>query len=187
MYHSILGDARLYAFLHEIDCDLAEQARGGGCPDCEGRMHSARYRRKPRGASIALGEEYDWRLSFCCAREGCRRRLTPPSVRFLGRKVYLGAVIVLASAMRHGVNAWRAGRLSEIFGIGTKTLARWRKWWREVFVVTRFWKAARAQFARPVTEAEVPASLVERFSGEERDRLVATLRFLSPLTTSSAC
>jgi hypothetical protein len=41
-------------------------------------------------------------LSLCCSRDGCRRRMTPPSVRFLGRRVYLGAVLVLVSAMQQG-------------------------------------------------------------------------------------
>jgi hypothetical protein len=40
------------------------------------------------------------RFSFCCDRDGCRNRATPPSVRFLGRKVYLGAVVMLISASR---------------------------------------------------------------------------------------
>ncbi|NLS97786.1 MAG: hypothetical protein GXX96_37065 [Planctomycetaceae bacterium] len=35
-------------------------------------------------------------------RDGCRKRTTPLSVRFLGRKVYLGAVVVLVAAMRQG-------------------------------------------------------------------------------------
>jgi hypothetical protein len=186
VYHSFLGDARFYALLHQVDCNLASEARRAGCPKCEGRVHSARFPRKPRGAPIELGGEYDWRLSFCCAREGCRRRLTPASVRFLGRKVYLGAVIVLVSTMRHGVNVGRTERLNEILGVGAKTLGRWRKWWRDVFTETPFWRAARGGFPRSVIESELPASLLARFLGEERDRLVLTLRFLSPVTTSSA-
>jgi hypothetical protein len=33
--------------------------------------------------------------------------------------------------------------------------------------------------------ATLPASLVERFSGDERQRLISALGFLSPLTTRS--
>jgi hypothetical protein len=36
-----------------------------------------------------------------------------------------------------------------------------------------------------VDVATLPASLVERFSGDERQRLVSALGFLSPLTTRS--
>ena len=42
-----------------------------------------------------LPDEYRYRFSFCCDRDGCRKRVTPPSVRFLGRRVYLGAVVIL--------------------------------------------------------------------------------------------
>ena len=84
----------LFELLFAIDQDLAANARAAGCPACGGRLHSVRYPRKPRGGPADLGPEYDWRFSFCCAGEGCRRRATPPSVRFLGRRVYLGAVVV---------------------------------------------------------------------------------------------
>ena len=42
--------------------------------------------------------------------------MTPPSVRFLGRKVYLAAVVILVSAMQQGPSAWRVHELSELFG-----------------------------------------------------------------------
>ena len=38
--------------------------------------------------------------------------MTPPSVRFLGRKVYLGAVVILISAMRQGPTPRRFLELS---------------------------------------------------------------------------
>ena len=90
-------------------------------------MHSARYRRKPRGGPRGLSTQYDQRLSFCCAAEGCRKRTTPPSVRFLGRKVYLGAVVVLVSALRQGPSPTRVGVLHDLFGVGERTLRRWRQ------------------------------------------------------------
>jgi hypothetical protein len=34
-----------------------------------------------------LDKGYGQRFSFCCAVGGCRKRTTPPSLRFLGRKV----------------------------------------------------------------------------------------------------
>jgi hypothetical protein len=35
--------------------------------------------------------------------DGCRSRTTPPSLRFLGRKVYLATIVVLVSMMQYGV------------------------------------------------------------------------------------
>ena len=154
---------------------------------CGGVLHSARYPRKPRGGPRGLGPEYETRLSFCCAKEGCRRRTTPPSVRFLGQRGYLGAVVVLVSAMEGGVTVQRVERLRDSLGVSLRTLKRWRRWWREVFMTSSFWKQAMGHFAPPVEVAMFPTSLFERFMGSDvPDRLARLLRFLSPLTTRSA-
>ena len=84
-----------------------------------------------------LGESYQSRLSFCCAQDGCRRRSTPASVRFLGRKVYLGVIVVLLTALHHGLTEARRRRLIEELDVPLQTLWRWQRWWREQFVATR--------------------------------------------------
>jgi hypothetical protein len=109
--------------------------------------------------------------------------VTPPSVRFLGRKVYLGAMVVLVSAMRHGATPPRAERLRELFGVSRRTLARWRT----AFSASPFWKAARGHLRRPADPGRLPLSLLEAFAlDDERERLVAALRFLAPITSGSA-
>jgi hypothetical protein len=184
---SILQDARLYALLQRLDLDLAEGARAARCVHCGDVLHRADYPRKPRGGPRALGAEYDRRLSFCCAREGCRRRRTPPSVRFLGRRVYLGAVVVLVTALHHGLTGKRAARLRAQFGVDARTLRRWRSWWREAFAASAFWKGAQGGFLPSVSRERLPASLLERFRGpDEGAVLVATLRFLAPITTTAS-
>lgn len=132
---------------------------------------------------MALPDEYDWRFSYSCATRTCRKRHTPSSVRFLGRRVYLGAVVVLATALQQGVTPWRAGQLRKLLGVSPRTLARWRTWWAEAFTESAFWKAAKAAFSPAVNEAEAPSSLLARFSGDERERLGSLLRFLAPLST----
>jgi hypothetical protein len=108
-------------------------------------------------------------------------------VRFLGRRVYLGAVVVLVSAMMGGITEKRADQIRELVGASVRTLRRWRKWWREVFVATSFWKASRSRFASPVDASRMPASLLERFCGRSlRNRLVALLEFLSPITARAS-
>jgi hypothetical protein len=156
--HAILTDAKFWRFLLRLDEDLAAQAQQLGCPHCGGRLHSARYPRKPRGVARGLlGPGYEWRLSFCCAREGCRSRTTPASVRFLGRRVYLGALVVLVTALSQGLSGRRRAQLYQ------------------------------AWFIPPVVEGELPGSLLERFvlSGG-RARLLRALRFLQPLSTNSS-
>lgn len=184
MYTRLLQDVRFYGVLLQVDGDIAEAAREAGCRKCEGgALHSATYSRKPRGAGCGLPDGYDRRYSFCCAEEGCRKRTTPSSVRFLGRRVYLGGVVVLASALQCGITPVRARKLRELFGASLETLERWRLWWMDAFVESDFWREARGDFSTPVEEAELPASLLERFLGSAGQRLLALLRFLAPLTT----
>jgi hypothetical protein len=130
---SLLTDERFYHVLERIDAELAATARSGICP-CGGMLHSARYPRKPRGGPAGLGAENEKRFSFCCAEDGCRARTTPPSERSRGRRVYLGAVVVLATALQHGAPPARLARLRATLGVSARTLARWRVWWRETFV-----------------------------------------------------
>ena len=125
-----------WSFLLSIDKDLAECARREAC-SCGGRLHCANYPRAPRSGLDHLPEEYRCRFSFCCDRDGCRRRMTPPSVRFLGRKVYLGAMVILISATRQGPTPRRVRELSTLFGADRATIARWQAFWRDHIPQTR--------------------------------------------------
>ena len=103
------------------------------------------------------------------------------SVRFLGRRVYLGLVVVLMSARLAGPTS-TAARLCETLEIPYRTLARWRTWWVEHFPVTPLWQAACARFMPPVPTAQIPASLIERFTGSAEESMMRLLAFLAPLT-----
>jgi len=181
--HELLGDAKLYFHLLRIDRDLAAAERTKGCPDCGGRLDVSDYPRKPRGGPAVLPNGYGWRFSFCC--DACRHRVTPPSVRFFGRRVYLAPVFVIISAMRRRLTARRLGRLRQLFGVDRRTLVRWRRWWRELFPTTAFWRAMAGRFAPAVAIAELTGSLLARFEGSTTRRVIAALRFLSPLSTQS--
>ncbi len=122
MYHVLLEDVNFWLFLLSIDKDLATSARRSGCP-CGGRLHCANYLRNPRGGPDHLAKECCYRLSFCCGRDGCRKRVTPPSTRFLGPKVYLAAVILLAAANRQGPSPRAMRELSKLFGADRRTIA----------------------------------------------------------------
>jgi hypothetical protein len=82
-----------------------------------------------------------------------------------------------------GITAARAARLREWVGVNVRTLTRWRVWWRETFVASAFWRGAHGRFMPPVAIERLPASLLERFAGDERTRLLHVLVFLTPLTT----
>ena len=176
----ILRDRRVYELLEEVDRDLALKAQAVGCEHCEGVLHRGDYARKPRG-----GPGWEKRHSFCCSREGCRKRKTPVSVRFLGRKVYVGVVVVLVSAMMHGLSEGRVKRLRQVLGIDRRTLLHWREWWRMGFVRGRFWRAEQGRLRRPILEEHMPLGLVEAFGAWQREGLLKLMKFLSPITTSS--
>jgi hypothetical protein len=183
MYHDLPRSASFWSFLLTVDEDLAEEARKQGCP-CGGRLHSANYQRKPRGTPSQLPEPQRLRLSFCCDRDGCRKRATPPSVRFLGRKVYLTAIVILISAMRQGPSPRRVRELSTRFGADESTITRWQTFWREHFPQTPFWKVARASFLTVGEIVSLPYSLVDAFLCRHppREGWILLLRFLSPIT-----
>jgi len=173
LYQTILNDASFYRMLLRLDEDLAEQTRQAGCA-CGGKLHSAQYPRKPRGAPEELQEDYSKRRSFCCAEEGCRKRTTPASFRFLSRRVYVAAVVVLITALGHGATAARAEQLRAIVGVSRRTLERWRQWWLEEFPRSSFWRWAGGQLATPVDEHRLPLSLLASFRkpGQKKERSI---------------
>jgi len=193
MWHELLGDARLYEFLLRVDVELASEAQGQRCRHCGGPLHVSNFPRKPRGEELpeALCEAYATRRSFCCGREGCRRRLTPPSVRFLGRRVYLAAIVVLVTALRHGATGSRAAVLGSHISakISRQTLKRWAGWWRATFPATHCWGLLRGFFSPTPLAGELPMSLLSRV-GEglaADERLGRMLWHLGLVTTGTGC
>jgi hypothetical protein len=107
-------------------------------------------------------------------------------VRFLGRKVYLGAVVVLVAAMRQGPSPRRVHELSQLFGADRQTIARWQVFWQEHFPQTAFWKVARGRLAPSAAMEVLPLSLLNAFLGRSDpcQDWGDLLRFLSPITIS---
>jgi hypothetical protein len=182
----VLADAGLYELLLRFDEDLARSTQAAGCGRCGGRLDRADYPRKPRGIPQEFMVAHTQRLSLCCAVEGCRRRATPPSVRFLGRRVYFGAALVGITALDAGAQRSEVRHLRAWLGLSARTLARWRRWWRAVFAASPFWRTARGQLRTPVAATALPGGLLQRFAGDLRAQLIAGLRFLSPITLSAA-
>ena len=177
-----------------LDAKMAASVAAAGCRHCGGPLHQANYRRKSRGGHLAAaGEAFGLRHSLCCGREGCRRRTLPPSLRFLGRRVYLEAVVLLASMAAQVLVTLRAARSAT--GVPVRTLRRWATWWREEFPRSRTWLELRARLKPPPPdEAELPISLLDRLRSElAGPRTLVSLgelchwaaRLLAPSTTSS--
>lgn len=179
MIHAWPLGAKFFEGLVAIDTLELQRAQRGGCPRCGKRLDRADFPRKARGIPAAWEPVFGRRFSLCCSREGCRKRLTPQSVRFLGRRVY-AAVVVLAASISTVASA----------GVPRRTLRRWVKWWRGRFVESAFFRTAQARLMPPVDEAALPRSLVERFFDEARGgterALASALSFVGPITTQSS-
>lgn len=185
-YHSLLTDVRFLGALFALDRQIAERVRVKNCGRCGGRLHWANYPRSPRGVlPSSLVDEFSRRLSLCCGGPECRKRATPPSVSFLGRRQYIAVTFVVLSMLRHGVTAARARALHALVPVDDRTLQRWREWWCREFPSMPFWRAQAGAFAVPVDVRELPASLVTRFIGGVESGMTACLRFLSALSTRS--
>ena len=189
-HESRLGE-EWFASLEEFDRQIAGAVAAAGCQHCGGPLHQGNYERKPRGGLVAgAGEAFTLRHSLCCGREGCRKRALPPSLRFLGRRVYLESVVLLASSLALALETLRLAR--EVTGVPVRTLRRWHGWWTGSFPSSAVWADLRARFEPPPpAESELPQSLLERAravlapSAAVSDVLLLAARWLSPATTQS--
>ena len=142
--HFLVLSPIFFCTLRDFDAALAREILAQGCPHCgHDRLHQANYPRKPRGIDPDYREFFSFRFSFCCP--ACRKRVTAPTLRFLGRKVYIGLVVVLASACEGRITAWFS-RVAAQMGIPLRTLWRWRTFWTKAFPRSSFWREAAARF-----------------------------------------
>lgn len=165
MFAPIIGSTVFHQLQVRFDRDLADQVRVGGCPKCSGVLDRADYERKPRGGPSKLANLCKTRRSLCCRRDGCRSRCKPPSVVFLDRRVYLGAVVVLISALAEGATERRMRSLRAVIGASAPTIRRWQKWWREAFPRTDLGRLLRARLGAQFEADRLPRNLLE-FSDE---------------------
>jgi hypothetical protein len=93
-------------------------------------------------------------------------------------------MVVLISALEHGLTPRRRQWLIDTLDIWPQTLSRWRKWWREVFPASRCWRAMAGGFIPPVDTSRLPGELLGRLAGESLLwHLCYLLGLLMPITT----
>lgn len=165
--------------LYREDLAEAERVRAAGCPHCGGVLHQAHYPRKARG--IAELPELERRESFCCAK--CRRRSTPKSVRFLGRKVYLGLCVLGALILRgRGITV---AKICGCMGMSAETLRNWTRWWIDRVQHSGWWQVARSHLMPALEEPNFISELFGRFLAHAEGVKAAfqkLLIFVSPIT-----
>ena len=164
MLSELLQNVSLFHVLHQIDQDLALACRQAGCPFCHSPLHNAPYTRKPRGGPDSIPKEYCVRLSLCCSKEKCRRRVLPPSCLFHGRKVYWGAIILVVTTLRQqNPQDYSINMLARKFAISRNTVVRWIRYFHEVFPESQQWQRLRGLVSAQISNQDLPHSLVEYF------------------------
>lgn len=183
MLPELLQKSSLFALLFKIDSDLAEKTRLSECPICGSALHYANYDRKPRGGPANLPDEYFLCFSLCCGREGCRKRIKPPSVRFWDRRVYWSTTILVVMALRQNrPNSYSTYRLSKMLDIDSDTIRRWISYFQVVFPDSARWQSIRGRIASKITNSNLPGALLAYFIGHSRSEesgLIECLKFLS--------
>jgi hypothetical protein len=181
MFDQFTFGREFFATLEALDLGIARRVAASRCRVCGGPLHAGNFLRKPRGALLAPdGEAFVVRFSLCCGREGCRKRATPPSLRFLGRRVYLGVVVIVASLVAQALGA----RSAKTTGVPRRTTRRWLGWWRGPFLATEVLVAIRARLVGVDVEG-IPRSIVARLPGTAHEQTTAMLHLLAPLTTGT--
>lgn len=178
---SLLNDPVFHNSLIAFDQLIAEQVRQDKCPSCGGNLHRAHYVRKPRGVPKGVHSDYVIRFSYCCGEEGCRKRHTAPSMRFLSRKVYSSVVIILVFLLHSKTDESKIEELNQFLDttLSVKTIRRWRHFWMNVVSQSHTWK--RAAFTHVMAQA-LPASLLAQFQHTSKIPLVMALKWMLPLT-----
>ena len=146
--------------LLRFDEDVARRAAREPCV-CGGSRNAANFRRSPRGfpptASADVRRLVSLRFSFCCSR--CRRRFTPPSLRFHGRAWYLAPVRLLAS-VRDKECRQSTRELRRRMGISLRTISRWRRWWNQTFRASLAWSALLGLLRPGTHDGHLPDTMI---------------------------
>lgn len=183
MSHKFYLNSSFHLLLIQIDQELAKETQLKGCLKCQGVLDVANYSRSPFGLPIDLRQYYEERLSFCC--RACRKRVTPPSVRFFGRIWYVFIVHLLFNMLSLGITEKRLEQIKRHLGIAVSesTWKRWRRWWRGHFVETAFWQQMKGRVKLSLESAKtIPRMLFKQFKPPLEKRFLGLLKFLSPLT-----
>lgn len=204
MYHASLVLPSFWELVFNLDGEIATTYMlSAACLRCGGLEFSrCDYRRKPRGFPREmpldmLEKWFSFRISFRC--DVCRKRVTPPSVRFLGRKVYIGACVLWASRLfERGDVAASALRLLKAIKdqlgdfVPARTVRRWLTWWQGPVWQSPFWRGHHGQLAVGIERGGFLLGVWRHFSSAlTRDHLEepvvaeivqAILRFFSPIT-----
>lgn len=103
-------------------------------------------------------------------------------MRFLGRRVYLEVVVIVASLWAQ--TRATAAAAQRVPGVAPRTLRRWLGWWLGPFLQTEVFAAIQARLVG-VDASAVPASIFDKLGGDRAGQVGTMLELLKPLTWGS--
>jgi hypothetical protein len=163
------GESPFFQSLFVLDQELCRELQRRPCRHCGGKLDVANFKRKLRDAPPGSV----LRLGLCCRKDGCRGRVLPPSLRFLGRKVYSSITVVLYREFQ------------EVLGfekeICRRTIGRWSAFWKASLTEgSPFMRWARAQGRLPVSQpGESPKQCLLAFGFPDPGAWLPALRFFT--------
>jgi hypothetical protein len=137
-YLVIANSPSFFQFLLNLDRTIAQLAGERVCNLCGEKLHRSDWLRKGFGIPHGCSPEVLTRYSFQC--KVCRTRHTPNSLIWMYYRRYSSCLQLLASALQGRGKRQELESLCKTFKISRQLLGRWRRWWKEVFVKTPFWK-----------------------------------------------
>ena len=96
-------------------------------------------------------------------------------------------MVLVVGALRQGrCGAYTACRLQALFGVTRATLARWQRYFQEIFPRSHKWLRLRARLWPPLFAEDLPTALIERFVQARGDPLAGLTICLSALLGASS-
>ena len=161
------GDAVYCQELFVIDQQACSAMKDFPCPDCGSVLDIANIPRKlrdgPEGVTVRFG--------LCCRKDGCRARFWPPSVRFMGRKIYSALTLVLALDFHKSLG----------LAISPRTLARWRQFWKDRLTESSpFMRRARSRGLLQIPNVgSTPKAILAVFGFPDPASILPALKFFT--------
>lgn len=180
-YYDLLAHPNLFQMLTHFDRNIAALIhREDRCRYCCGKLDCADYFRAGYGMPQGAGDEVKRRFSFCC--RDCRRRRTPDSLRFMDGKAFPSIIVIMLATLQHGETLGRLRALRKALGVDRRTVESWRRWWREHFASSPFWRGIRGLLPLDGVHLSLPDQIVAAFAADADvlAGILAMARFLAP-------
>lgn len=182
IYTEFYFESIFWQKLYEVDEEIAKFFHGLPCVFCLDRLNWANYPRKPRGIPPEAVKYFELRFSHCCSR--CRKRRTPPSARFMGRRVYVSIFLIIIFCLNSREFYQKIISATTANSFSRRTLNRWLIWWDCTIPISPIWKKISGNLKPNIDNKFLPLFIIEQFfeaNGKTDKAILLLLKFLSPM------